>query len=197
MSHEVAVLGYDATGPLRATRGGLVRATWLWREANVISVDLVIPDLYRRLDHAPTEIPVATLHARFGGGFVPRAYSAHAALLSGPARTSTTRSGRAAIRLRRFRSPEALPAGLVLEKDGSGAARSGELGRIAGSHPLELSARSPLGAATTTVLVSVTGPPMSSATPLARGHDARRAVQPHPRALSVNMGIAARRGLKP
>ena len=59
----------------------------------------------------------------------------------------------------------ALSEGLVLERDGSGAELRGELGRIAGSYLLELSARSPLGAATTTVLLSVTGPPASSATP--------------------------------
>ncbi|MHB1783912.1 MAG: hypothetical protein ACYCTE_14735 [Acidimicrobiales bacterium] len=37
-SHEVAVLGYDAAGPLLATWGRLVRASWSWWDAGALTV---------------------------------------------------------------------------------------------------------------------------------------------------------------
>ena len=165
-SHEVAVLGYDATGPLLATWGRLVRASWSWWDANVTSVHLVVPDLYRRLGHGPTAIPIATLLARFGGAFSsPRALATRALVVQ-PGQDLYDAIGASGYPEPSVTVTGVLPAGLGLQPDGNGTEITGQpTARAAGTYPLLITASSPTGVTLTTITVSVAGPPAIDATP--------------------------------
>ena len=165
-SHEVAVLGYDATGPLLATWGRLVRASWSWWDANVTSVHLVVPDLYRRLGRGPTGIPVATLLARFGGAFASPRILATPNLVVQPGQDLYDAIGASGYPTASVTVTGVLPAGLGLQPDGNGEEITGQpTARAAGTYPLLITASSPTGVTTTTITVTVAGPPASDATP--------------------------------
>jgi len=165
-SHEVAILGYDATGPLLATWGRLVRASWSWWDANVTSVHLVVPDLFRRLGHGPTAIPVATLLARFGGGFSSPRILATPNLVVQPGQDLYDAIGASGYPAAKLTVTGVLPAGLARQTGGNDATLTGEpTTRAAGTYPLLVTASSPTAVATATVLVTVAGPLASASTP--------------------------------
>jgi len=165
-SHEVAVLGYDATGPLLATWGTLVRASWSWWDANVASVHVVVPDLYRRLGHGPTGIPISTLLARFGGGFASPRILATPDLVVQPGQDLYDAIGASGYPTASVTVTGVLPAGLDAQPDGNGEEITGQpTAGAAGTYPLTITASSPIGVTITTITVSVAGPPASDATP--------------------------------
>jgi len=165
-SHEVAVLGYDATGPLLSTWGRLVRASWSWWDANVTSVHLVIPDLFRRLGHGPTGTPVATLLARFGGEFASPRVLATPNLVVQPGQDLYDTIGASGYPEPSLSVTGVLPQGLDAQPDGNGTEITGQpTARAAGTYPLILTASSPTGVTVTTITLTVTGPPASYLTP--------------------------------
>lgn len=148
ISHEIAVVGYDAFGPLLATWGRQVRASWAWWDANVASVTAVIPSAFVAVGHGPSGVAVATLLARFGGQFsAPRIEAAGNAVthvgqyltdvmapVGYPIATATVAG-----------SP---PAGITASPYGYGTELTGTAKASGvGTHELEMTVTSPIGVA--------------------------------------------------
>jgi len=68
-SHEVAVVGYNAVGPLLSTWGGLQRVTWSWWMHQAVAVDTIVPEAFVIAGHGPTGVPIAQLLSAYNGQF--------------------------------------------------------------------------------------------------------------------------------
>ncbi|MHB1975157.1 MAG: hypothetical protein ACYCR4_12895, partial [Acidimicrobiales bacterium] len=166
ISHEVAVVGYDAFGPLLATWGRQVRASWAWWDANVASVTAVIPSAFAAVGHGPSGVAVTTLLARFGGQFsAPRIEAAGDAVarvgqyltdvmapLGYPIATSTVTG-----------SP---PPGITASPYGYGTELTGTATASGvGTHELEMTVASPIGVAVLGLELTVVASPAPGSAP--------------------------------
>lgn len=71
LSHELAVVGYDPTGPLLSTWGRVQQATWQWWAQYSLDVYTVITAALVRAGHGPSGVPVGTLLQRWAGSARP------------------------------------------------------------------------------------------------------------------------------
>lgn len=166
ISHEVAVVGYDAFGPLLSTWGMTVHASWAWWAANVASLTAVIPSTFVAVGHGPSGVGVTTLLARFGGQF-----SAPRLAAVGDASTAVGQN------LTDIMTPVgyptatssvtgSLPAGITASTYGYGTELAGAAtARGVGPHELEMTVASPIGVAVLGVEVTVVASPAPGSTP--------------------------------
>ena len=77
LPHELAVVGYDPTGPLLSTWGHVQQATWSWWSSYAVGVYPVITQALVTAGHGPSGIPIATLLRTWSGtpGTAPSAPS--------------------------------------------------------------------------------------------------------------------------
>lgn len=67
LPHELAVVGYDQTGPLLSTWGRVQQATWSWWSHYAVGVYPVITQALIQAGHGPSGIPVRTLLHAWSG----------------------------------------------------------------------------------------------------------------------------------
>lgn len=67
LPHELAVVGYDTTGPLLSTWGRVQQATWAWWARYAVGVYPVITAALVAAGHGPSGVPIGALLHRWAG----------------------------------------------------------------------------------------------------------------------------------